>query len=122
MTERHDDIRQAEDVVPRGLIVRIGVGTIALGVALCFTAFLLVSQREAALRPGRVFPEATLGPPGTVGGVLAEPYDLPLAVPSLTERKSEALDGYGWIDRRRGIVRIPVSQGIDLLLAREAKR
>jgi hypothetical protein len=35
-------------------------------------------------------------------------------------RQSAALDGYGWVDRGNGIVHLPISRAMDLLLERGA--
>lgn len=75
----------------------------------------------------RVVQEADLGPAVT-------PYEQERPLPPLPRLQVEpvedlvqvraqqntALDGYGWVDRRNGVVHIPVSRAMDLLLERGA--
>ncbi len=45
--------------------------------------------------------------------------DAPRDLRSMRAREEEALDGYGWVDRNAGIVRIPIDRAMDLLARRE---
>ena len=40
----------------------------------------------------------------------------------LRAREEGLLDGYGWVDRQAGTVRIPIARAIDLLAERAARR
>jgi hypothetical protein len=40
---------------------------------------------------------------------------------ALREREQSALDGYGWVDREQGIVRIPIERALELTLERAPK-
>ncbi len=40
----------------------------------------------------------------------------------LRRSQQSALTGYGWVDRRAGVVRIPIERAIELLVAREQAR
>ena len=68
-----------------------------------------------------------LGPPTTPFGQLEQKQIPPLPrlqvnpVEDLVEvrkQQSSALDSYGWVDRSRGIVHIPIDRAMDLILAR----
>jgi hypothetical protein len=57
------------------------------------------------------------GPPaGTAGpGLLV---DAPRLLRSLREQEDQALNTSGWVDRGRGIVRIPIDRAMDLIVRR----
>lgn len=113
----HEDVFQQPDQLPRVLLLRIALGTVAVGLSLCIIAYLLLRAREHALRPSSTFPEASLPPPRQVGQVRQELFTITSPKPTPLEEQSEALQQYGWIDRGRGIVRVPIEVGMDLVLA-----
>ncbi len=45
--------------------------------------------------------------------------DAPRDLQSMRSHEEQALDGYGWVDRNAGIVRIPIDRAMDLLSRRE---
>ena len=51
---------------------------------------------------------------------LQEKTDIEAAWTSVDPNATTAPDGYGWIDRRAGIVRVPIERAIDLVCAEEA--
>jgi hypothetical protein len=102
-----------------GAIVKFGVGlavaAIAVHVAL-WGLFVLLEKREA----GRDRPLPALAAAGlrrTPPEPRLEPDPL-LQHRRLQAEESAALEGYAWVDRDAGIVRIPVDRAMDLLVKR----
>lgn len=116
MDERHDEVRYEDDVVARGPLVRIAVGTVVLSVALCIVAYLLLRERESQLRPSGFFPEERLGPPHDVAALREDPFELPHPEAARKESSRRRLESFGWIDRERRLVHIPIDRAIDSLL------
>jgi len=110
------DVFQQPDEVPRGLLLRIAVGTLAVGLSLCVIAYLLLRLREYTLRPSMQFPEAALPAPRRVGPVRQELFTIAAPRPTLLEEQTRELEGYGWVDRAHGVVRVPIEVGMELLL------
>jgi hypothetical protein len=109
------EVRRQEDVLPRALIVRVALVTVTVGLSLCVVAYLILWGREQALRPSRQFPEQAAPAPHTVAGVRAELFDLARPGPDLKARQRQQLSSYGWVDRRRGLVHIPVERAMDII-------
>jgi hypothetical protein len=118
--ERHEDVKYADDIVSGGLITRIIVITIVLTLSLCVLAYLLMRAREQQLRPSMRFPEKHLGPPREVAGLRQTVYDLPQPRPELKQQQRAALERFGWADRERREVHMPIERAFDVLLRRRA--
>ena len=102
---------EIRDVSPR---VLVRVAAIVFGLTVC-TLVLATAQFGRLNRGLRPRPDE---PPPRL-----KPFPAPLlevdAVEGLREqrrRDAEILGSYGWVDRERGLVRVPVDRAIDLLL------
>jgi hypothetical protein len=118
--ERHDDVTYMPDLVPRGFVLRLLIAMIAISIVLCVVAYLLLRMRESALRPGRAFPEAKLGAPRQVSGLREAPFAESPSRPLLQERQRILVNSYGWVDRQKRVVHIPVKRAMELELQRAA--
>lgn len=117
MAGRHDDIRYERDAAPRRLVLGVTAATVVFGVILCVIAYGVLGAREGALRPSGHFAERDLGVPRTIAGVREAIFD---RTPAATNPGTAAVDRYEWVDRERGVVRIPVERAMELLLRRAA--
>lgn len=105
MNSERTDARYHEerDARPRAVLVAVAAGLcaiVALSAAVAgFMAWLAPLAETSAVPAGTERPDdgATPGP---------RPGDF------------AALDGYGWVDRARGLVRIPIGAAMDLLAER----
>lgn len=104
------------DVTVRGaLLLGGGVALLAvLGGGLAIVAFDVIERIQgASTAVSRFAGGAQRLPP--------EPRlqtDPPKDLQEMRARENEVLDGYTWIDRKRGIVRIPIDRAIDVLAER----
>ena len=92
-------------LVLAGIMAIVVVGLIAAGVA------------QRAFRRDRVAAE----PPSLSGRVRVPPQPRLQSAPwrdlhAMVEAQERLLSSYGWIDRSRGVVRIPIDRAIDLAL------
>ncbi len=113
---RHDEVRYEDDTVPRGTLVRATIGTIVITISLCIVAYLLMRVRESELRPSGQFPEEKLGPPHNVAELRQDLFDLPRPEPAHKERDRRRLESFGWTDRARHELHVPIDQAIDSVL------
>ena len=113
------DVHQEEDRIA-GVPITI-VLTVALGVAavLGLWALQMMRSREHALRPSDRWPEATLPAPTEISGIEQQLFDEPAQGLSERELVRKRLGSYGWVDREREIVHIPIDRAIDLYLERQ---
>ncbi len=112
----HEDVFQEPDQLPRGLLLRIALGTVTVGLSLCIIAYLLLRAREHGLRPSLAFPEASLPAPHRVGQVRQEVFTIAAPKPTPLEEQARTLQQYGWIDRSHGLVHVPIEVGMDLVV------
>lgn len=113
---RHPDMHQEEDVVPaRSVLAFVGVVVLVSAVLIVWTAYVVRgSLRE--LRPSGAFPERYLGPRHMVARVRQDLFDERLGGRSLNQAKRRDLETYGWVDKERGVVRIPIDRAMDLVV------
>jgi hypothetical protein len=117
----HDEVRFADDVVPRALVLRVIAGTVIISVVLCIIAYLLYRLRMKELRPEGLPPTSEVGIPHPVAAVRQDLFERPRARPGHNQAQRRRLSGYSWVDRDNGIIAIPVEQAIELRLARPQK-
>lgn len=114
--ERNEDVFQEPDVVPRALLLRIVAGTIAFGLSLCVIALLLLRAREYSLRPAPELSGSSLPAPHTVAGVREELFTVTHPRPPPLEQQRRVLEQYGWVDRGKGLIHVPITVGMELVL------
>jgi hypothetical protein len=102
---------QEEDVLPARAVLTVFGGVLAAIVALSLVAYGLLKLRESQLRPSRQFTERELPAPHRVSEIRQEPF---VAVPP-RPTTDPALQSYGWVDRSRGLVRIPIEPAMELV-------
>jgi hypothetical protein len=105
-------VRLEEDAIPTRRIVVLLLATVAATVVSIALARVLHGTHERAL--GAVTAPVALAPPDQVFHGL-------IAVERTGQRDAanarEALTTYGWVDRDRRVIRIPVDRAIELELA-----
>src|SRR4051812_5984771 len=111
---RHPELHQEEDRVPGWKVsLAVLVTLVVSGVTIAWSVHML-DERVAVLRPSRIFPEQRLGPRRRVSGVEQRLFTEPPIGLSTEARALRELDRYQWVDRTRGIVRIPIERAMEL--------
>jgi hypothetical protein len=106
---------ETRDANPRSLI-HFGLGlflvlvVVMVGMKWVFDYFGRVQQLGPPATP---FEQGRTLPP--MPRLQAEPEQ---DLARLRQQQEEAVDSYGWVDRNRGVVHIPVARAMDLLLER----
>ena len=115
-TDDRAPLHQEPEGTPTLLIVAALLGTVCVGTLLVGAAYLVLHEREGRLRPSRQFDEKGLYLRDRVSGVLQQPFEIPYARPSERAEQEEALHRFGWVDRRRGIVQIPIEEAMRMMV------
>jgi hypothetical protein len=116
--DRHPEVVQEEDRIPAGKVFR------AVAVALLISAVLVVWAQQtvyagyARLRPSGRFPERDLGPRRSVSRVREDLFAEGWTADRGARR---ALDTFGWADREKQVVRVPIGVAIDVMAAGEKR-
>ncbi len=113
---RNPDLHQEDDLVPGWKVVLCIGATLVISAVLVAWAVQAVDARQAELRPSGALPERWLGPRHMVAKVREDLFDARRGA-SLDGQQRAELDSYGWVDRDRGIVHIPIQRAIDRLVA-----
>jgi hypothetical protein len=108
---------QAEDTIAVKPVMGVFVGVVVVIFLSAIWVSASMSDQIAGIRP-EGFTERTLPPPHQVNAM--EMYLFAFSSDALLQRsaKEDVLGGYGWVDRKSGVVRIPVDRAMDLYLDR----
>ncbi len=105
--------RAEEDVVPAGRLIAIGIGALVIFFIGSVAMTLVLGAKRAALLPEGPPPiPAEAGKP-KIGMLEQVLFENQTRAAQLKRAKLEQLDGYGWVDRRAGIIHIPIAEAMD---------
>lgn len=112
-------VRQEEDRPAVGLALWIGLIGCAVFLASLLATWILLRWQLERLAPA---PPAGFGEIGRarIGMVEQRPFSTRGGAPGAFEQQRKILSRYGWVDRRRGRVHIPIRQAM-LQLSRGPK-
>jgi hypothetical protein len=97
--------------------IALGVAASLVGVALCL---LLARFWELHSMPADPAPQPAVGAP-EVSRVFQRPFALETSAKrSLAEQRAQ-LGQYGWVDRERGVISIPIDRAMESVVASEPK-
>jgi hypothetical protein len=109
----HGHSRSEDDYVPSRIIVLVGVGALVvffLG-SLAASAYLRVKQGE---HPPLALPPET--GQNKIGMVEQQIFELADRGERERAGKLRRLSSYGWVDRRAGLVHLPIDRAMDLVV------
>jgi hypothetical protein len=114
---RRPDMPQEEDEIPwRRVLIGFGV-MLAVMAVMTAVAFGILEAREETLRPGGRFPEQALLPRTLKSEVHQDLFSAGRGFgQQLNDQKRRALSTYGWVDRERRIIRVPIDQAMDIVV------
>lgn len=111
---RNPDLHQEEDRLPAWKILLASATALVVCAVMVVWAVSATRAREDAFRPSGVFMERWLGPRHEVAQVREDLFGEHRGRSVLGQQRA-VLESYGWVDRDRGVVRIPIQQAIDLV-------
>jgi hypothetical protein len=118
---RRPDVRQEEDHLSwkRVLLVALAI-TLAMA-AVGVWSWLLLREKEAELRPSGQYPELDIGPRSEVVGIQQRIFPErgrgePGPGQAINQRKREELARFGWTDKEKGLVDVPIDDAMQLVV------
>lgn len=106
---------QESDSIPGWSIVAVAISAVIIGVGSVLISSELLTRWQHGLEGGP--PPRPAQAPRTVGMVEQTLIaDDRLGLRIAAEKRAE-LERYGWVDRQKGLIRIPIERAFDLLLA-----
>jgi len=117
---RRPDVHQEEDTISWSKLLLGALASLAIMTVLIVAAWGSLKASEASVRPSGVFPEERLGPRRAVTEVQVDLFGDRGFGQVLNDKKRRELSTFGWVDRERRRVRVPIDVAMDLVV--EEKR
>ncbi len=112
---------QAEEAIHWSKVLGVGIGAlIAFTIAVWITARFM-QTRERMLQPSGPDPIPRQIGEGEIGIVEQVPFDVSRAAAQYRRERLERLGSWGWVDRKRGIVHMPIEKAMDAVVAEHAR-
>ena len=119
MSEHAHKVRAEPDLIATPRLVAIAVVTLALFLAASVLTGWGLEWWRHRLRPGGPPPlPAEVGQP-KIGLVEQQLFENTRTGEDWVASQRRRLEGYGWVDRRAGIIHVPVEQGVERVLRGE---
>jgi hypothetical protein len=113
---------QAEEGFRWFAVIGTGAGVILVFVIATFIVYRFLDQREKALQPLGPDPiPAMLGQP-EIGIVDQVPFDVTRGAQAYRRESFERLSSWGWLDRQRGVIHIPIDRAMELVLQQQPQQ
>ena len=117
MTENHSSthaVRAEEDRISTGTIVAVGVASL-----LVFFVASAVAVRTLHARRAELLPDGPAPIPAEIGRAKSGMVEQQVAATTETatlwrDAQRRHLSSYGWVDRKAGVIRIPIDRAMDL--------
>jgi hypothetical protein len=110
------EVHQEADVVPAGILVRVGVVGIFVGVVGVFAAGLLLAVTVGSVQPSFAGPSGPAPVARTISGVEQTPIWQSKAGEDLRDQQRRELGRWSWVDRKAGLANIPIDRAMDLVV------
>jgi hypothetical protein len=120
MSDRDEPkVEQEREVVASRVVVRVVAGTLAIIIVAIGTSATFLGHDLQRLRGGVPVPTSDSRPAPRVIGVIEQTL-VDDTAPGLAQKERDAreLHRYAWVDRARGIGRIPIERAMALYAAR----
>jgi hypothetical protein len=113
---------QAEEAIASGKVLLVGIlALIVFGGATCWSTRIWRETRFALEPTGPVAPGAEIGKP-EIGIVDQPPFETVRTAERTHAEQLKHLQGYGWIDRNKGVIHVPIDKAIDQLVSEKGKK
>jgi len=110
---------QADERVASGKIVAIGVTALLVFAGATWWSTRLWKTTMTRLEPnGPIAPGAEIGKP-EIGIVDQVPFETTRAAERYRKQQHDRLNSYGWVDRDKGVIHVPIEKAIDQYLAQQ---
>jgi hypothetical protein len=112
---------QAEEIINWFGVIGVGLGSLIVFAIATFVVWKYMNSREKVLQPGgpAAIP-AQLGQ-GEIGIVDQVPFDVTRVLQKYRDESIERLSSWGWMDRNKGTIHIPIDRAMDLVVEEQRK-
>jgi hypothetical protein len=108
----HGRVRAEEDRVDSRTIVAVGLGSLVLFLLAGAAAVGYLRMRQGEHPPLVIPPEIGQS---KIGMIEQDQFDVAVRGEDDRARRRERLESYGWVDREKGIVHLPIERAMELV-------
>jgi hypothetical protein len=108
-----EDTENGDDGVNLKLMVMVGVVSLIVFIASAVIAWWILREDTQKYSVRGVAPEVRgLAKKQEVGIIDYVPFDSDHRLEQWQQAKAKALNGYGWVDKQKGVIHIPIDEAI----------
>jgi len=113
---------QADERIASGKVLFIGIfSLLVFGGATCWAGRIWRETRIRLEPNGPIAPGAEIGK-AEIGIVDQPPFETLRAAERTRKDEMERLSSYGWVDREKGVIHVPIDKAIEQLVAEKGKK
>ncbi|HZX67222.1 MAG TPA: hypothetical protein VFE76_17595 [Myxococcales bacterium] len=113
---------QAEEAIASGKVLLVGIIALVVFGGAAFWSTQIWRQTRFGLEPtGPVAPGAEIGK-AEIGIVDQTPFETVRTAERTRDEQHKQLQSYGWIDRDKGVIHVPIDKAIDQLVSEKGKK
>jgi hypothetical protein len=113
---------QAEEAIASGKVLLVGILALLVFGGATFWSTHIWRETRTRLEPtGPIAPGAEIGKP-EIGIVDQVPFETVRTAERTRAEQSKQLQSYGWIDRDKGLIHVPIDKAIDQFVAEKGKK
>ena len=113
---------QAEEAVATGKVLLVGIVSLIVFAGAAWWSTGIWRETRNRLEPtGPIAPGAEIGKP-EIGIVDQPPFETVRTAERMRAEHLRQLQSYGWIDRDKGIIHVPIEKAIDQLVSQKGKK
>jgi hypothetical protein len=98
-------------------ILLVGAGSLALFAICCVVAFFILRHQRAEYEAAGTPPEPTMMGKAEIGIVDQPDFDHDTRLEEWKAVKQHRLNSYGWVDRKKDLIHIPIDKAIDQVVS-----
>ncbi len=115
------EVHQEEDLVATRRLLKVAVVSLLVGALAVFFGGLVVACSTGALQPSFAGPRGPRASSPQMSRVEQTPIRDTRRGIDLRNEQLRDLESWGWVDREKGVAKIPIEQAMDVVV-REASR
>jgi hypothetical protein len=112
---------QAEEGIAWGTLLAVGIGSIVVFAVSILIATKVLHAREKELQTNGPDPMPAQIGQSEIGVVDQVPFDVTRALQAYRNDRLARLEHWGWVDRKAGVVHMPIADAMELVVKEHKK-
>lgn len=112
---------QAQEAIDWPKVLGTGIAFLVIAAISVVISTRMMNAREKALQPTGPDPMPAQIGAGEIGIVDQVPFDVSRALQSYREERTRRLSSWGWVDRKAGVVHMPVEEAMQQMVKEQRR-